>query len=228
MAGAAPSAPPVPRGWRPTRQYVAAAALLSIMAVTAAVLVSRDDSDSLGHGASVPPPVSVDVSTPSDSARSGAAGPTAIPPPANPPAANARKVTAATSTTKGISVRDSDTRLDPATGRTAAAAVGGEVPPPGPQPASLVTIARVVHQHRLGGCRGVLKASAQGLAFEPEGPESKDAFIFAYRDFVHQLDGETLVLKTSDRTFRFQPIENDGKRDSGELSALLATLRAAR
>ena len=81
---------------------------------------------------------------------------------------------------------------------------------------------------RLGGCRGVLKASAQGLAFEPEGSGSKDAFIFAYRDFVHDHDGDTLVLKTSDRTFRFQPIDINGKRNSDELSALLATLRAAR
>ena len=73
----------------------------------------------------------------------------------------------------------------------------------------------------------MLKASAQGLTFEPEEPGSKDAFIFAYRDFVHDLDGETLVLKTSDRTFRFQPINSKGKRDSGELSALHATLKAA-
>ena len=96
---------------------------------------------------------------------------------------------------------------------------------PGARAANPVATARVVHQHRWA-VAGVLKASAQGLAFEPEGPASKDAFTFAYRDFVHDLDGETLVLKTSNRTFRFQPVNTNGKRDSGELSALLATLKA--
>jgi len=91
-----------------------------------------------------------------------------------------------------------------------------------------VTTARVVHQHRMGSCRGVLKASTQGLQFEPEGPGSKDAFTFAYGNFVHDLDGQTLVLKTSDRTFRFQPVNTNGKNDSGELTALLATLKVRR
>ena len=45
---------------------------------------------------------------------------------------------------------------------------------------------------------------------------------------MHDLDGETLVLKTSDRTFRFQPVNTNGKSESGELTALVATLKARR
>jgi diguanylate cyclase (GGDEF)-like protein len=221
MANAPLTAPAVPRGWRPMRQYVAAAALLSVVVVTVAVLVSRGaDGDSFDHGPSAPAAASKSP----DADRSRAAAE-----PTNTPTLAARReLISATSTTKGSSAREGNSPLRTETGRTAAANAGSEAAPTEPRTANLVATARVVHQHRLGGCRGVLKTSAQGLAFEPEEPASKDAFIFAYRDFVHDLDGDTLVLKTSDRTFRFQPIDTNGKRNSGELSALLATLRAAR
>ena len=217
---------PVPRGWWRTPHYVAAAAVLSIVAVTAAVLVSRgaDDDAVGGSAASAPSATSPVVSTRSGAAGSeGAAAPAVTSPPAT-----AREVTAASSPAKGVSSPPRNTAPRPATASTGVAAAAGEARSlPKAKAVDSVTIARVVHQHRLGSCRGVLKASAQGVTFEPEEVGSKDAFNFAYRDFVHDLDGETLVLKTSDRTFRFQPISTNGKRDSGELSALIATLKAA-
>jgi hypothetical protein len=165
------------------------------VAATAAFLVPRGgDEDASGGAASAP---SAPVTT--------------------------REVTAAPSTAKGISVREGNIPLLTAPGGTASATARGEATlRPRARAANPVTTARVVHQHRLGGCRGVLTASTQGLAFEPQGPSSDDAFRMAYRDFVHNFDGETLVLKTGDRTFRFQSINTDGKGHCGELSALLA------
>jgi hypothetical protein len=197
-----------------------------MVAITAAVLVFLGARESLDHDASSASSTaaSIDLSPASGVVNSGgASNPAAVPAPAI-----SREVAAATSTAKSIPTRASTTRPPTATAGTAAAAATVEAPSlPEPEAAHAETTARVVHQHRLGGCRGVLKASAQGLAFEPDSP-SKDAFIFAYRDFVHDLDGETLVVKTSDRTFRFQPIKTEGKRDRSELSALLAVLTAAR
>jgi hypothetical protein len=210
MEDAAPAAPRSPRSM-PT--YAAAVALLSL-AVTAAIFVSRGaDADSLDQAPLAPSAASAGVSPGSEPTRPAVA---AEPSP--------REITPATA--KSVAAHRENAPVRMAAGATAPASASGAADSAGT--ASLVTTARVIHQHRLGSCRGVLKASAQGLAFEPEGKASKDAFMFAYRDFVHDLDGETLVLKTSDRTFRFQPVDASGKRDSGELSALLATLSAAR
>jgi diguanylate cyclase (GGDEF)-like protein len=200
-------APITPRGWWRTPRYLAAAALLSIVVATALVAIPRGAGEnSFGNGAAAAPSAAIIPSTGSGGTSAGAAAePANVPPPAAP-----RELTAPASAGKGIASRKGNTPLLTSAGSSPA------------------TIARVLHQHRLGGCRGVLKASAQGLAFEPEGPASKDAFTFAYRDFVHQLDGETLVLKTSNRTYRFEPINASGAPHNDELSALLATLNAAR
>ena len=227
------TAPTVTRGWRPNPRYVAAAALLSVVAVTAALLVLRGvDEDSFARGAvSAPAAASLGVSTTAGATNSGAAAePAAIPAPASPREDSAApRSAAATSAAKGITARESNSPRLPASGGSAARpTVAARPSRPGASAANPVTTARVVHQHRMGSCRGVLKASTQGLQFEPEGPAAKDAFTFAYGDFVHDLDGETLVLKTSDRTFRFQPVNTNGKSDSGELTALLATLKARR
>ena len=223
VAAAPPAtAPTETRGGRPNPRYVAAAALLSVVAVAAAVLLLRGvDEASRARGAvSAPAAASLGVST--------TAGPTnfgAVAEPAGPPApastredSTAPRSAASTSVASGITARESNSPRLSSSGGAAAR----------PTAANPVTTARVVHQHRLGSCRGVLKASTHGLQFEPEAPAAKDAFTFAYGDFVHDLDGETLVLKTSDRTFRFQPVNTIGKSDRGELTALLATLKARR
>ena len=216
------TAPTVTRGWRPNPRYVAAAGLLSVVAVTAALLVLRGvDEDSFARGAvSAPATAGLGVSTTAGATNSGAAAePAAIPAPASPREDSAAPRSApATAAAKGITARESNSPRPPASGGSAAR----------PTAANPVTTARVVHQHRMGSCRGVLKASTQGLQFEPEGPAAKDAFTFVYGDFVHDLDGETLVLKTSNRTFRFQPVNINGKSESGELTALLAPLKARR
>jgi diguanylate cyclase (GGDEF)-like protein len=218
----------VTRGRWPNPRYIAATALLSVAAVTAAVLVLRDviDGSFDGGAVSAPAAASLGVSTPAGATSGATAEPANTPAPATPRAVTAAPLSvAATTTAKVISAGEANTSF-PASGDTAARATVGRqtLSRPG---ASEANPARVVHQHRLGSCRGVLTASTQGLQFEPEGPASKDAFTFGYGNFVHGLDGETLVVKTSDRTFRFRSVNTNGASDSG-LTALLASLKSQR
>jgi len=107
-------------------------------------------------------------------------------------------------------------------------------PAPGPAPTHTPVVSqassatRVVHRHRLGNCRGVLRVSPQGIEYVPEGDNPKDAFHFAYGQFVHSVDGDGLTVKTGDRTFRFEPLTVNGVRDGKDLAALGASLSAHR
>ena len=53
--------------------------------------------------------------------------------------------------------------------------------------AGLLTSMRVVHQHRLGSCRGLLIVSRDGLAFMPDDTpdQAKDGFNLLHHEFLH-------------------------------------------
>jgi len=68
------------------------------------------------------------------------------------------------------------------------------------------TSLRVVHQHRLGSCRGLLVVSREGLAFVPDerDGDSEHAFRLNPAQFLHVLAGDGLTIKSQDKVYRFK------------------------
>lgn len=186
-----------------------AVAAVAVAALAAAVLVGRREDDVASARANVP------------AAQAPGSHPATPPITAGNDTPTAAKVLAAPQPTEPLP----ETTM----GITASPAVASVAPPlrSATKTASVNTV-RVVHQHRLGSCRGVLKASARGLEFAPEAPGGRDAFTLGYGEFLHDLDGDALVVKTSGRTFRFQAVEVNGKQDSRKLVALAGTLKGLR
>ena len=185
--GAANTAPTVTRGWRPNPRY-AAAALLSVVAVTAAVLVLRGSTKTFAPGA-----VGAGGGGPRrlDHKRAPRTlAPRPSPPPLQHPPARARTPPphAATAAAKGITTRERNPPRPPAAGGAAA----------GTSAASPVTTAQVVHQHRMAVAKG-----AEGVHGRPRVRARRAGrqrrLYLRDGDFVHDLDGETLAPKTSDR-----------------------------
>jgi hypothetical protein len=76
------------------------------------------------------------------------------------------------------------------------------------------TTFRVLHQHRIGSCRGRLAVSARGIAFVPEEKTSPDGFTFAYQDFLYTLAESRLTIRSHTGTYRSKAIV-DGKQKAG-------------
>ena len=84
----------------------------------------------------------------------------------------------------------------------------------------LLTSMRVVHQHRLGSCRGLLIVSRDGLAFVPDDTpdQARDGFNLLHHEFLHALEGDSLMVRSADRAYRFR---SDGEGGAGERLATL-------
>jgi hypothetical protein len=87
------------------------------------------------------------------------------------------------------------------------------------------TSLRVVHQHRLGSCRGSLVVSRDGLAFVPDEREGDAQHGFTLRNgqFLHGLGGDNLTIKSNDKVYRFKPAVVTGK-DDDQLAKLVASM----
>ena len=87
--------------------------------------------------------------------------------------------------------------------RGAAAAAAGESHEAA-VPISLTSL-RVVHQHRLGSCRGQLVISRDGVAYIPEDDaQGKDSFRLKYTQFLDELSGDSLRITSNNRDYRFR------------------------
>ena len=77
-------------------------------------------------------------------------------------------------------------------------------------PISLTSL-RVIHQHRLGSCRGQLVVSRDGVAYVPEddGP-GKDGFRLKYTQFLDELNGASLRITSNNRDYRFKVAASSG------------------
>jgi EAL domain-containing protein (putative c-di-GMP-specific phosphodiesterase class I)/GGDEF domain-containing protein len=113
-----------------------------------------------------------------------------------------------------------------------AAAPGSPVgaPPPATHESSdsvasrLLTSLRVVHQHRLGSCRGQLVISRDSVAYIPEGEgQDKDGFRLKYTQFVNALNGDSLRITSSDRDYRFR-VAASSRDEREQLERLAATI----
>lgn len=110
----------------------------------------------------------------------------------------------------------------PAMSATAAAPPVPAAAPPSSGPAEVASSVprsssslRVVHQHRVGSCRGRLVAAAGRVRFVPEAAGGDDGFDFAPGQFLHQLDDGVLTVRSADRTYRFRPADGD-ERGGGD------------
>jgi hypothetical protein len=94
----------------------------------------------------------------------------------------------------------------------------------------VATSFRVLHQHRIGSCRGRLAVSARGIAFVPEEKTSPDGFAFAYEDFLYAVAESRLTIRSHTGTYRFKAIV-DGKKKTGavlhEIVDAIGAFRAA-
>jgi diguanylate cyclase (GGDEF)-like protein/PAS domain S-box-containing protein len=119
-------------------------------------------------------------------------------------------------------------RLTPATtppAKPGAAPRAAVAPKPAPTPAAPPARLEVVHQHRLGNCRGVLVASEAGVAFVPDSAESNDRFDFKHGQYLHAMDDDSLAIKTHDRTYRFKAASNTaGRGNRDQLERLMASI----
>jgi hypothetical protein len=90
-------------------------------------------------------------------------------------------------------------------------------------PRSLTSL-RVVHQHRLGNCRGQLVVNRDGVAYIPEddGP-GKDGFRLKYTQFLDQLSGASLRITSNDRDYRFK-VAAPSAHDREQLEQLVAAI----
>jgi len=87
---------------------------------------------------------------------------------------------------------------------------------------------RVVHQHRLGSCRGLLVVTRDGVEYQPDETEhqAKDGFAFPYTRFLSEKSGASLVIKSNDRDYRFKA-DMPGKAGEHieQIDAAIARLR---
>lgn len=70
----------------------------------------------------------------------------------------------------------------------------------------------VVHQHVLGGCRGILIVSQEGVSFVPD--KDKDAFSLKYDELLCALSGDNLTIKSDAKTYRFKAANVTGKDEN--------------
>jgi EAL domain-containing protein (putative c-di-GMP-specific phosphodiesterase class I)/GGDEF domain-containing protein len=90
-------------------------------------------------------------------------------------------------------------------------------------PLSLTSL-RVVHQHRLGSCRGQLVVSRDGVAYIPEDDgQGRDGFRLKYTQFLNEMSGGSLRISSSDRDYRFRVAAPSGD-DRAQLERLAAAI----
>jgi hypothetical protein len=99
--------------------------------------------------------------------------------------------------------------------------------PPAVVPRAVASL-RVVHQHRLGSCRGLLLVTRDGVEYQPDGAEhqTKDGFVLPYTRFLSEMSGANLVIKSNDRDYRFRAEAPSNARDHVEqIDAAIAQQR---
>ena len=102
--------------------------------------------------------------------------------------------------------------------------------PAAPTPAAptALTSLRVVHQHRLGSCRGLLVVTRAGVEYQPDEAEhqAKDGFVMPFTRFLSERSGDSLVIKSNDRDYRFKAaLAGNGSEHIERIDAAIARLR---
>jgi hypothetical protein len=99
---------------------------------------------------------------------------------------------------------------------------------PAPAAPTALTSLRVVHQHRLGSCRGLLVVTRAGVEYQPDEAEhqAKDGFVMPFTRFLSERSGDSLVIKSNDRDYRFKAaLAGNGSEHIERIDAAIARLR---
>ena len=80
---------------------------------------------------------------------------------------------------------------------------------------------RVVHQHRLGSCRGLLVVSGDAVTFRPDehDGDGQHGFSLRHGQFLHDLGRDNLTIRSNDKVYRFKPADatDTGDNQFGKL-----------
>jgi len=87
-----------------------------------------------------------------------------------------------------------------------------------------VTSLRVVHQHRLGSCRGQLVIGRDGVTYIPDDDaRGNDGFRLKYTQFLDELSGDSLRITSNHRDYRFR-VAAPSADERDQLERLAATI----
>ena len=87
-----------------------------------------------------------------------------------------------------------------------------------------VTSLRVVHQHRLGSCRGQLVIGRDGVTYIPDDDaRGNDGFRLKYTQFLDELSGDSLRITSNHRDYRFR-VAAPSADEREQLERLAATI----
>ena len=89
------------------------------------------------------------------------------------------------------------------------------------------TSLNVVHQHRLGSCRGRLEVTRDGVAFVSETEGDNEAFTLKYMEFLNAVSDDTLIVKSATKTYRFKSTAT-GSDNKVQLRNLADTIARSR
>jgi PAS domain S-box-containing protein len=89
------------------------------------------------------------------------------------------------------------------------------------------TSLHVVHQHRLGSCRGRLDVTRDGVTFVSDTDGEDEAFTLKYTQLLNAMSDDTLILKSATRTYRFKAAAS-GSENNLQLRDLADTIARAR
>jgi diguanylate cyclase (GGDEF)-like protein len=170
--------------WRPAlpRRWLYAAAVIALLLMTAGLPRLWRTPDPPAPAAASVSATTRDIVLPAETAAPAVAKPAA-------PAVPSRVATAPRPTTERPR------------GEAAPDAVANTLVP------TAVTSLRVVHQHRLGSCRGLLVVTRNGVDYQPDEAEhqAKDGFSFEYTRFLSEMSGGNLIIRSDSRDYRFKP-----------------------
>jgi hypothetical protein len=83
----------------------------------------------------------------------------------------------------------------------------------------------VIHQHRLGSCRGRLTVTREGVEFIPDArSEGDDAFKLKYKHLLPVLAGGNLTIRSPERAYRFKAAGGEAGKDDDRLERLVASM----
>ena len=88
----------------------------------------------------------------------------------------------------------------------------------------------VIHQHRLGSCRGLLVVSRRGVTFVPDKAKGQinDAFSFRHGDFLYAVTDEKLTIKSAARTYRFEAAGATRSGNAEDLKRIVGSITRLR
>ena len=212
--------------WRSVRRWMYAAAGLAALVLSAGIptLLSTPR----------PPEVAAGVAGSPDAGRLAVNAGTVLPPVSSEPTAKpALTIPVAQSVVARQENAPAPAPVRPPAAAPALLPRAVVVPPPAAVPVApvlprAVASLRVVHQHRLGSCRGLLVVTRDGVEYQPDAAEHqvKDGFALPYTRFLSEMSGSSLVIKSNDRDYRFKPEAPSSARDHIEqLDAAIAQLR---